>query len=84
MSRRDLWRKLHERFDPELPTPMEWRAELALKGAKTVMGSLFEGQGLYSEAEALLNQCLPRRRRRGSLGRRDRGRDLRFLLAEEP
>ncbi|MBM7112598.1 hypothetical protein [Archangium primigenium] len=26
MSRRDLWRKLYERFDPELPAPPEWRA----------------------------------------------------------
>jgi len=27
MSRRDAWRKLHDRFDPEEPAPRAWRAD---------------------------------------------------------
>jgi len=40
MSRRDLWRKLYERFDPELPAPMEWRAPRPHSPAKRMLETL--------------------------------------------
>ena len=40
MSRRDLWRKLYERFDPELPAPMEWRAPRPHSPAKKMLETL--------------------------------------------
>ncbi len=40
MSRRDLWRTLHERFDPELPAPPEWRAQRTKGLAKKVLETL--------------------------------------------
>src|SRR6218665_1377460 len=40
MSRRDLWRTLHERFDPELPAPPEWRATRTKGLAKKILETL--------------------------------------------
>ncbi|WP_225408299.1 hypothetical protein [Stigmatella hybrida] len=40
MSRRDLWRTLHERFDPELPAPPEWRATRTKSLAKKMLETL--------------------------------------------
>jgi hypothetical protein len=40
MSRRDLWQTLHERFDPELPAPMEWRAQRPYTPAQRMLGTL--------------------------------------------
>jgi hypothetical protein len=40
MSRRDLWQTLHERFDPELPAPMQWRAQRPYTPAQRMLGTL--------------------------------------------
>ncbi|HLM45562.1 MAG TPA: hypothetical protein VK458_16935, partial [Myxococcaceae bacterium] len=40
MSRRDLWRKLYERFDPDLPASMEWRAPRPHSPAKRILETL--------------------------------------------
>ncbi|WNG62383.1 AAA family ATPase [Archangium gephyra] len=40
MSRRDLWRELYERFDPELPAPMKWRAPRPHSPAKKMLETL--------------------------------------------
>lgn len=40
MSRRDLWRKLYERFDPELPAPMQWRTPRPHSPAKRILETL--------------------------------------------
>lgn len=40
MSRRDLWRELYDRFDPELPAPMEWRAPRPHSPAKRMLETL--------------------------------------------
>jgi hypothetical protein len=40
MSRRDLWREFYDRFDPELPAPMEWRAPRPHSPAKRMLETL--------------------------------------------
>jgi predicted ATPase len=40
MSRRELWRTLHERFDPELPAPPQWRAPRPNGLAKQILETL--------------------------------------------
>jgi predicted ATPase len=40
MSRRDLWRELYERFDPESPATMKWRAPRPHSPAKKILETL--------------------------------------------
>lgn len=40
MTRLELWQTLYERFDPELPAPMEWRARRPLGPAKKMLDTL--------------------------------------------
>gem|GEM_PF-181589 len=40
MSRRDLWRELYDRFDPELPAPLQWRAPRSHSPAKRMLETL--------------------------------------------
>lgn len=40
MSRRDVWRQLHERFDPEEPAPRGWRADRASSPAEDICEAL--------------------------------------------
>jgi hypothetical protein len=40
MSRRDLWRNLYDRFDPELPAPLVWRAPRLHSPAKRMLETL--------------------------------------------
>ncbi|HEX5753210.1 MAG TPA: AAA family ATPase [Archangium sp.] len=40
MSRRDLWRELYERFDPESPATMKWRAPRPHSPAKKIVETL--------------------------------------------
>jgi hypothetical protein len=40
MSSRDLWQTLYERFDPELPAPLTWRARRPHSPAKQILETL--------------------------------------------
>ncbi|WP_224366620.1 hypothetical protein [Hyalangium versicolor] len=40
MSSRDLWRTLYERFDPELPAPLPWRAPRPHSPAQKILDTL--------------------------------------------
>lgn len=40
MSRRDTWRKLYERFDPEQPAPKRWRAHRTQTPAEEIIKTL--------------------------------------------